>query len=109
MRSRFSDISVLNAVEGCSAAGCGRHFPSDLLRAEDAINEAIDQQMLVASEAYLEDRDLQIEAGHAEMEASNEKLKVLVQEMHHRIKNNLQMVVRPAYPGDAIQRANELG
>lgn len=85
-------ISVLNTVEGMLRSRIWTAFPSDLLRVGDSINEAIDQQMLVASEAYLEARDRQIEASHAEMEASNEKLKVLVQEMHHRIKNNLQTV-----------------
>jgi two-component sensor histidine kinase len=85
-------ISVLNAVERMLRSRVWTAFPSDLLKAEDAINEAIDQQMLVASEAYLAARDRQIEASRAEMEASNEKLKVLVQEMHHRIKNNLQTV-----------------
>jgi two-component system, sensor histidine kinase PdtaS len=82
----------LSAVEKMLRGRVWTAFPSDVLKAEDAINEAIDQQMLVASQAYLEARDRQIEASRAEMEASNEKLKVLVQEMHHRIKNNLQTV-----------------
>jgi two-component sensor histidine kinase len=85
-------LSVLNAVERMLRSRVWTAFPSDLLKAGDAINEAVDQQMLVTAQAYLEARDQQVEASRAEMEASNEKLKVLVQEMHHRIKNNLQTV-----------------
>lgn len=85
-------ISLLGAMERMLGTRVWTAFPRDLLKAEDAINEAMDQQMLVTSEAYLEARDRQVEAGRAELQASNEKLKVLVQEMHHRIKNNLQTV-----------------
>jgi len=85
-------LSVLNAIERMLRSRLWVAFPQDILKAEDVINEALDQQALVTSESYLEERDRIIRESQAELEATNRQLKVLVQEMHHRIKNNLQTI-----------------
>ncbi len=85
-------LSVLNGVEMMLRSRLWIAFPQDILRAEELINEALDHQMLLASESYLEERDRTIERSQAELESTNRQLKVLVQEMHHRIKNNLQTI-----------------
>ncbi len=85
-------LSVLNSVERMLRSRLWIAFPQDILRAEDFINEALDHQMLLASESYLQERDETIARSQAELEATNRQLMVLVQEMHHRIKNNLQTI-----------------
>lgn len=85
-------LSVLNGVERMLRSRLWIAFPQDILRAEDLINETLDHQMLLTSESYLEERDLIIARSQAELESTNRQLKVLVQEMHHRIKNNLQTI-----------------
>ncbi|HEX2987973.1 MAG TPA: sensor histidine kinase [Chloroflexota bacterium] len=85
-------LSVLNAVERMLRSRVWIAFPHDILKAEDIINVALDNQMLVTSESYLEERDKTIQQSQSELEATNSQLKVLVQEMHHRIKNNLQTI-----------------
>lgn len=85
-------LSVLNAVERMLRSRMWIAFPLDILKAEDVINMALDNQMLITSESYLEERDRIIQHSQSELEATNHQLKVLVQEMHHRIKNNLQTV-----------------
>ena len=85
-------LSVLNGVERMLRSRLWIAFPQDILRAEDLINETLDHQMLLTSESYLEERDQIIDRSQAELESTNRQLKVLVQEMHHRIKNNLQTI-----------------
>ncbi len=85
-------LSVLNAVEKMLRNRLWIVFPQDILKAEDIINVALDNQMLITSESYLEERDRIIQQGQSELEATNHQLMVLVQEMHHRIKNNLQTI-----------------
>ncbi len=85
-------LSVLNAVERMLRSRLWIAFPQDILKAEDLINVALDNQMLVTSESYLEERDRILEQSQSELEATNRQLTVLVQEMHHRIKNNLQTI-----------------
>ncbi len=85
-------LSVLSAVERMLRSRLWVAFPQDILKAEAVINEALDHQMLVTSESYLEARDRTIQRGQAELETTNRQLMVLVQEMHHRIKNNLQTI-----------------
>ncbi len=85
-------LSVLNAIERMLRSRPWIAFPQDILKAEDLINVALDNQMLVTSESYLEERDRTIQRSQSELEATNRQLMVLVQEMHHRIKNNLQTI-----------------
>ncbi len=85
-------LSVLNAVEKMLRSRLWIAFPQDILKAEDIINVALDNQMLITSESYLEERDRTIQQSQSELEATNQQLMVLVQEMHHRIKNNLQTI-----------------
>lgn len=85
-------LSVLNGVERMLRSRLWIAFPQDILKAEDLINETLDHQMLLTSESYLEERDRIIARSQAELESTNRQLKVLVQEMHHRIKNNLQTI-----------------
>jgi len=85
-------LSVLNAVERMLRSRLWIAFPQDILKAEDIINVALDNQMLITSESYLEERDKTIRQSQSELEATNQQLMVLVQEMHHRIKNNLQTI-----------------
>jgi two-component sensor histidine kinase len=85
-------LSVLNGVERMLRSRLWIAFPQDILRAEDIINETLDHQMLLTSESYLAERDRIIARSQAELESANRQLKVLVQEMHHRIKNNLQTI-----------------
>jgi two-component sensor histidine kinase len=85
-------LSVLDVVEQMLRTRLWIAFPADILKAEAVINEALDRQMLVTSESYLEERDRIIQHREAELESRNRQLKVLVQEMHHRIKNNLQTI-----------------
>lgn len=85
-------LSVLNAVERMLRSRLWVAFPQDILKAEDLINEALDHQMLITSESYLEERDRIIRRSQSELEATNRQLTILVQEMHHRIKNNLQTI-----------------
>lgn len=85
-------LSVLNGVERMLRSRLWIAFPQDILRAEDLINETLDHQMLLTSESYLEERERVIARSQAELESTNRQLRVLVQEMHHRIKNNLQTI-----------------
>lgn len=85
-------LSVLSAIERMLRGRLWLAFPQDILRAEELINETLDHQMLLASESYIQERDRIIAKSQTELEATNRQLKILVQEMHHRIKNNLQTI-----------------
>ncbi len=85
-------LAALNSVERMLRRRLWIAFPQDILKAEDVINEALDHQMLVTSESYLEERARIIRRSQSELEATNRQLTILMQEMHHRIKNNLQTI-----------------
>ena len=85
-------VTVLNEVERMLRRRLWLAFPQDILRAEDRINEALDLQMLASAQAYISERDDEIRRGNAALQESNAQLQRLIQEMHHRIKNNLQTV-----------------
>jgi two-component sensor histidine kinase len=72
-------------------------FPWDVMHAADRINEAIDLEMLAIGQAYLEEREEVIRRREQELVASNEQLRTLLREMHHRIKNNLQTLADLLY------------
>ncbi len=72
-------------------------FPPDVLFALDRIHQAIDVQMLAIGQAYLEARDRVIRQREQELEQTNRQLRTLLQEMHHRIKNNLQTLADLLY------------
>lgn len=72
-------------------------FPPDVMRATERVHEAIDLQMLAIGQAYLEARDRVIQQKQQDLEESNEKLRTLLREMHHRIKNNLQTLADLLY------------
>ena len=85
-------LAALNSVERMLRRRLWIAFPQDILKAEDVINEALDHQMFVTSESYLEERARIIRRSQSELEATNRQLTILMQEMHHRIKNNLQTI-----------------
>ncbi|MGI5835284.1 MAG: sensor histidine kinase [Chloroflexota bacterium] len=85
-------LATLNGVERMLRRRMWIAFPQDILKAEDIINEALDHQMLVTSESYLEERARIIRRSQMDLESTNRQLTVLIQEMHHRIKNNLQTI-----------------
>jgi len=85
-------LATLNSIEKMLRRRLWIAFPQDILKAEDVINEALDHQMFVTSESYLEERARIIRRSQSELEATNRQLMVLIQEMHHRIKNNLQTI-----------------
>lgn len=72
-------------------------FPPDVMRATERVHEAIDLQMLAIGQAYLDARDRVIRQKQQDLEESNEKLRTLLREMHHRIKNNLQTLADLLY------------
>jgi two-component sensor histidine kinase len=72
-------------------------FPPDVMLATERIQEAIDLQMLAIGQAYLEARDRIIRQSQQDLEQGNRQLRTLVQEMHHRIKNNLQTLADLLY------------
>ncbi|MDR7409804.1 MAG: sensor histidine kinase [Armatimonadota bacterium] len=72
-------------------------FPPDVMLATERVHEAIDLQMLAIGQAYLEARDRVIREKQRDLEESNEKLRTLLREMHHRIKNNLQTLADLLY------------
>ncbi len=72
-------------------------FPPDVLLAMDTLHRAIDVQMLAVGQAYLEARDRVIRQREQELEQTNRQLRTLLQEMHHRIKNNLQTLADLLY------------
>jgi len=72
-------------------------FPPDVMFATERIHEAIDLQMLAIGQAYLEARDRVIRQREGELEQTNRQLRTLLQEMHHRIKNNLQTLADLLY------------
>ncbi|HLJ62339.1 MAG TPA: sensor histidine kinase [bacterium] len=72
-------------------------FPWDVMRVADRINEAIDLEMLAIGQAYLDERAGVIHRREQELVAGNEQLRTLLQEMHHRIKNNLQTLADLLY------------
>lgn len=72
-------------------------FPPDVMRATERVHEAIDLQMLAIGQAYLEARDQVIRQNQQDLEESNRKLRILLREMHHRIKNNLQTLADLLY------------
>jgi len=65
-------------------------FPWDVMRVADRLTEAIDLELLAIGQAYLDERAEVIRRREQELVAGNERLRTLPQEMHHRIKNNLQ-------------------
>lgn len=81
--------------------------PADFIEAQRRVNRALDMQMLAIAESYLQVRDDQIRQSQLDLEEANdqllglygeaqrrtEDLSAVIQEMHHRIKNNLQTVV----------------
>ena len=85
-------LAVLNEVERMLRSRLWLAFPPDILKAEDRINEALDLQMLAIAQAYVQARDEEIRRGQLALQESNNQLQRLIQEMHHRIKNNLQTV-----------------
>lgn len=72
-------------------------LPPDVMVAMERVDEAIDLQMLAIGQAYLEALDRVIRQGQRDLEQSNRQLRTLLQEMHHRIKNNLQTVADLLY------------
>jgi len=72
-------------------------FPPDVLFAMERIHRAVDVQMLAVGQAYLEARDRVIRQREQELEQTNRQLRTLLQETHHRIKNNLQTVADLLY------------
>ena len=72
-------------------------FPWDVMRVADRLNEAIDLALLAIAQAYLDERDEVIRRREQELVAGNEQLRTLLQEMHHRIKNNLQTLADLLY------------
>lgn len=72
-------------------------FPPDVLFAMERIHRAVDVQMLAVGQAYLEARDRVIRQREQELEQTNRQLRTLLQEMHHRIKNNLQTLADLLY------------
>ncbi len=88
----FFRLAVLNEVERMLRRRLWLAFPPDILKAEDRINEALDLQMLTTAQWYLRTRDEEIRRGQLALQESNNQLLCLIQEMHHRIKNNLQTV-----------------
>ncbi|MDR5684115.1 MAG: sensor histidine kinase [Armatimonadota bacterium] len=72
-------------------------FPPDVMLATERVHEAIDLQMLAIGQAYLEARDRVIRKSQQDLEQSNRQLRTLLQEMHHRIKNNLQTLADLLY------------
>ncbi len=88
----FFRLAVLNEVERMLRRRLWLAFPPDILKAEDRINEALDLQMLTTAQWYMRTRDEEIRRGQLALQESNNQLLRLIQEMHHRIKNNLQTV-----------------
>jgi two-component sensor histidine kinase len=72
-------------------------FPPDVMLAAERVHEAIDLQILAIGQAYLEARDRVIRQSQHDLEQSNRQLRTLIQEMHHRIKNNLQTLADLLY------------
>jgi two-component sensor histidine kinase len=85
-------LAILNEVERMLRRRLWLAFPPDILRSEDRINESLDLQMLASAQAYVRTRDEEIQRSHQALSESNKQLLRLIQEMHHRIKNNLQTV-----------------
>jgi two-component sensor histidine kinase len=72
-------------------------LPPDVMVAMERVDEAIDLQMLAIGQAYLEALGRVIRQSQRDLEQSNRQLRTLLQEMHHRIKNNLQTVADLLY------------
>ncbi|MBM3449701.1 MAG: sensor histidine kinase [Armatimonadetes bacterium] len=72
-------------------------YPPDVMRATDLIYEAMDLQELAISQSYLAERDRRIQESARALEETNQQLRTLLQEMHHRIKNNLQTLADLLY------------
>lgn len=90
-------LAVLREIQHMLRRRLWLAFPWDVMRAADRINEAIDLEMLAIGQAYLDERAEVIQRRERELVAGNEQLRTLLQEMHHRIKNNLQTLADLLY------------
>ncbi len=90
-------LAVLGEIQRMLRRRLWLAFPWDVMRAADRINEAIDLQMLAIGQAYLAEREDVIRRREEDLVATNEQLRTLLQEMHHRIKNNLQTLADLLY------------
>ncbi len=90
-------LAVLGEIQRMLRRRLWLAFPWDVMHAADRINEAIDLQMLAIGQAYLDEREDVIRRREDDLVATNEQLRTLLQEMHHRIKNNLQTLADLLY------------
>jgi two-component sensor histidine kinase len=90
-------LAVLGEIQRMLRHRLWLAFPWDVMHAADRINEAIDLQMLAIAQAYLDEREEVIRRREVDLVATNEQLRTLLQEMHHRIKNNLQTLADLLY------------
>jgi len=90
-------LAVLGEIQHMLRRRLWLAFPWDVMRVADRINEAIDLEMLAIGQAYLDERAEVIRRREQELVAGNEQLRTLLQEMHHRIKNNLQTLADLLY------------
>jgi two-component sensor histidine kinase len=90
-------LAVLREIQRMLRLRLWLAFPWDVMRVADRLNEAIDLALLSIGEAYLDERAEVIRRREQELVAGNEQLRTLLQEMHHRIKNNLQTLADLLY------------
>ncbi|HLN12528.1 MAG TPA: sensor histidine kinase [bacterium] len=90
-------LAVLGEIQRMLRRRLWLAFPWDVMRVADRLNEAIDLELLAIGQAYLDERAEVIREREQELVAGNEQLRTLLQEMHHRIKNNLQTLADLLY------------
>jgi len=90
-------LTVLGEIQRMLRRRLWLAFPWDVMHAADRINEAIDLQMLAIGQAYLDEREDVIRRREQDLVSTNEQLRTLLQETHHRIKNNLQTLADLLY------------